>query len=301
MLKCCHLEATAEAKLVMHTVKRGIETANEALNLFEKLVEQVLPVKEFSESLNELDKFQNEYSTESAVLISEIKAHIFDGMNGYLLASQMIYEWTGIATMHLNLYASLFNGYDARRAEAQKQLLIRMLDSGVVKMNEAQDQLGNSSMCFNSAAGRLTVLRKRFEFEFDEKSDYFQKKIQKIRIKSSIAGVALGWMGMIFVPKWSKKKFINKLMDKLNELKKFYDNLNDKVQDAMRNIVTAKVILKKEVNYISDLKVQTQQTITFVQLDDVPDLRDTVIESIRNLTTKCEEYRNKLIDKIPSI
>lgn len=47
-------------------------------------------------------------------------------------------------------------------------------------MSAAQEQLGKSSGSFNSAAGRLTELQSRFEFEFDEKNEFVASKITQV-------------------------------------------------------------------------------------------------------------------------
>lgn len=279
------VEATAQAKLVMETVKGCIESIDEILTIYDKFAEQIVPSEEFNETLVGLDKFQNYYSMESATLIGEIKTHIFYGIDAYFLASEMLYEWSGVVATHFKLFVSLFNGYDARRADAQKQLLIDMLDSGVVKMSAAQVALGNSSMAFNSADEIIPVLRKRIDHDFNV---HRKSTTKPNSIRSKVAAVAIALHKFIFGKNSVEKKIVKKLVG-------FHDKLDEKIQEAMINIAITQKLLKMEIKHIANLKSQIQQTVTFVNLDGVPNLRDTVIESARNLIAKCEEFRKKYI------
>lgn len=181
-------KATSEAKLITETVNKSIEAASKALNLYDKLVERVIPWKEFNASIVELDKFRKDYSTESAQLIGEIKTLMMNGIDAYFAASQNIYEWASLAAPQLKLYIKLFKGHGARPAEAQKKILVNMLDHGVEKMTDAQAELTKSSSSFNLAGGQLTQLQGRFYEEFDEKSIYFQTKVKNIRIGAYVGG-----------------------------------------------------------------------------------------------------------------
>lgn len=53
----------------------------------------------------------------------------------------------------------------------------------------------------------------------------------------------------------------------------------------------------KEIHHIGELKVQTDETRTFIGLDDVAELRETVTLSVNALIMKCDEYRKRHIQK----
>ena len=83
----------------------------------------------------------------------------------------------------------------------------------------------------------------------------------------------------------------------MEEIKIFYDDLRSNIEHAFNDIDSTKIILKAEIQFISELKIQAEQTETFVNLDDVPTLRDIVIKSAQDLIVKCVEYQKRYIEK----
>lgn len=69
--------------MVIEVVKEGIETADKALTMYDRIVDRVIPWKTFNETLVELDKFRKDYSTESASIIGEVKTHMMNGIDAY--------------------------------------------------------------------------------------------------------------------------------------------------------------------------------------------------------------------------
>lgn len=290
-----------EAKLALETVRDGILEAKGALVVYDQLVERVVPWKEFSDILIGLDKFREDYSTESALLITEIKTLMTDGINAYFSASESVYEWTGTAITDLGLYIKLFSHYDVRRAAAQRKLLIDLLGSGVEKMSAAQKQLDKSSKSFNRVYSELSTLRKRFEDEFDETSEFFQVKMELIRSGSHFWGSSLfGLSGYFFGEEIGERKYVNKLKRELRKIEMFYYHLHLKIEQALNNIVDTKKILGVEIQHITEMKIQVGDTKVFVGLDEVPDMRDAIIETAKDLISKCEQYRKKHVEKIES-
>lgn len=218
-------------------------------------------------------------------------------MDNYFSASQNIYEFAGLATSHLALYISLLNDQNVRQAAAQKNLLIGILESGIQKMTAAQDELGNSSSSFNSVIGRLTALRKRFEDESDEKKGSLKNEISGFRKGAYLFGGLFGIQGLIIAPKYGEQRYVYKIKREMELIRRFYDNLRVKIEQAFHNIEDTKKTLKMEIQHISDLKIQTEQTESFVNLDDVSDLRDIVIDSAQGLIAKCMEYRKRHVEK----
>lgn len=82
----------------------------------------------------------------------------------------------------------------------------------------------------------------------------------------------------------------------MNKIKTFHENLDAKVEHATWEIEDIKKILKTEIQHISELKIQTERTEFFVNLD-LKDLRDTIIKSAEALIDRCEDYRTRHIKK----
>lgn len=287
--------------MTLETVRDGIEEAKGALAMYDQLVERVIPWTTFNDFLIGLDKFREDYSSESALLISDIKTLITDGLGAYFSASQSVYEWAGMAATNLELYVKLFDHHDARRAAAQKKLLLELLESGIEKMTAAQKELGKSLQSFNSVNGELSTLRKRFEDEFDEKSEFFQAKIELIRSGSHFWGSSLfGLSGYFFGAEIGERKYVNQLKRELRKIEMFYYHLHLNIEQALNSIDDTKKMLGHEIEHITEIKIQIGDTQLFVNLDELADMRDTIIETAQGLVRKCEQYRKRHVEKIES-
>lgn len=133
------------AEQTVEVVKSAIETADGALDLYNKYLDQVIPWKTFDETIKELSRFKQEYSQAASVLVGDIKVLLMDSQDKYFEATQTVYEWCGVVTQLLSAYILLFDEYNEKKASAQKDILIRILDDGVNKLNEAQKSLLASS------------------------------------------------------------------------------------------------------------------------------------------------------------
>lgn len=157
------------AEQTVEVVKSAIETADGALDFYNKYLDQVIPWKTFDETIKELSRFKQEYSQEASVLVGDIKVLLMDSQDKYFEATQTVYEWCGVVTQLLSAYILLFNEYNEKKASAQKDILIRILDDGVNKLNEAQKSLLASSQSFNNASGKLLALDSQLTNDFSEK------------------------------------------------------------------------------------------------------------------------------------
>lgn len=140
------------ADKTVEVVKNAIETADGALDLYNKYLDQVIPWKTFDETIKELSRFKQEYSQAASVLVGDIKTLLMDSQDKYFEATQMGYEWCGIATQLLNIYTLLFNEYNEKKTSAQKYILIKVLDDGISKLRKAQISLQASSQSFNNVS-----------------------------------------------------------------------------------------------------------------------------------------------------
>ncbi|HEI0091691.1 TPA: hemolysin HlyE, partial [Escherichia coli] len=139
------------ADQTVETVKTAIDTADKALDLYNKVLDQVIPWNTFNDTVKELSRFKEEYSQSASTLVGEIKSLLMNSQDRYFEATQVVYEWCGVTTQLLTAYLSLFNEYDEKKASAQKTILIKVLDDGIIKLEKAQQSLHASSQSFNSA------------------------------------------------------------------------------------------------------------------------------------------------------
>lgn len=273
---------------------KAITTTNEVLGMYMEVLDRAAPWKAFNQSLTELDAYRKDYSTESAWMLRDIRSLMDNGIDSYYHASKYILEWCDTAIPLLTSYVDLFrNDHTVEKAHTQKDLLVEVLAKGIKEMSSAQEEILEGSNSFNRAVGQLTRLNSRIQLEFDEKSVYYQSTINNVRIGAYSGTGFFGLFSLGVTAAFVELKFIPEVKAKMAKIQKSYDKLTLKVDQALRDVQITKHKLNREVLEIGDLKSETESTKTFVDLDFLPDLRDTLIESGQSLIDKCKEYRLK--------
>ena len=264
------------ADKTVEVVKNAIETADGALDLYNKYLDQVIPWQTFDETIKELSRFKQEYSQAASVLVGDIKTLLMDSQDKYFEATQTVYEWCGVATQLLAAYILLFDEYNEKKASAQKDILIKVLDDGITKLNEAQKSLLVSSQSFNNASGKLLALDSQLTNDFSEKSSYFQSQVDKIRKEAyagAAAGVVAGPFGLIISYSIAagvvEGKLIPELKNKLKSAQSFFTTLSNTVKQANKDIDAAKLKLTTEIAAIGVIKTETETTRFYVDYDDL--------------------------------
>ena len=264
------------ADKTVEVVKNAIETADGALDLYNKYLDQVIPWQTFDETIKELSRFKQEYSQAASVLVGDIKTLLMDSQDKYFEATQTVYEWCGVATQLLAAYILLFDEYNEKKASAQKDILIKVLDDGITKLNEAQKSLLVSSQSINNASGKLLALDSQLTNDFSEKSSYFQSQVDKIRKEAyagAAAGVVAGPFGLIISYSIAagvvEGKLIPELKNKLKSVQSFFTTLSNTVKQANKDIDAAKLKLTTEIAAIGEIKTETETTRFYVDYDDL--------------------------------
>lgn len=237
---------------------------------------------DLKETLNVLDTYRDDYSIETAAQIGKLKNYIMDANDAHFHASQRIYEWIKLTASHLKLYIKFFSGYDAQKAERQKQFSLEMLDSGIGQLSLAKGYLDITSINFHSASSRLSSLRD----EFAKKKTYFEKILKSRLYKLR--------------PFEEDKKAIHNFMDKLNAVLTTVEKMRTRVLDALVHIIDGKKMLTKQIQHFTDLKKLNQETVRMEHLDEKPDLCDKVIESAKQLIGDSEKFQKRHNDKYNS-
>ncbi|MEG4230497.1 hemolysin E [Microcoleus sp. Pol11C3] len=279
-------------------VQKGLEASDKALELYNKVIDQVIPWKTFEDTIKELTKFEKEYSEKAAILVGEIKTLLMNSNDDYLKAVQSVYEWCGLASQLLKAYLQLFDNYNTKTAEGQKVILLKVLEEGITKMTLAQDSLSKSSKSFNDASGKLATLNNQLGEDFNKGSSYYESQVDNLRKQAyggAAAGAVLGPFGLIISYAIAagvlEGKLIPELQHKLEEVKRSFERMKSLVETADKDITTTKGLLKDEIQKIGDIKVTTQTTMTYVDLDDV--LINALKKSAWKLIQQCDEYMKR--------
>ncbi len=294
------------ADKTVEVVKNAIETADGALDLYNKYLDQVIPWQTFDETIKELSRFKQEYSQAASVLVGDIKTLLMDSQDKYFEATQTVYEWCGVATQLLAAYILLFDEYNEKKASAQKDILIKVLDDGITKLNEAQKSLLVSSQSFNNASGKLLALDSQLTNDFSEKSSYFQSQVDKIRkeayagaaagvVAGAAAGVVAGPFGLIISYSIAagvvEGKLIPELKNKLKSVQSFFTTLSNTVKQANKDIDAAKLKLTTEIAAIGEIKTETETTRFYVDYDDL--MLSLLKEAAKKMINTCNEYQKR--------
>ncbi|ENR4544448.1 hemolysin HlyE [Escherichia coli] len=286
------------ADKTVEVVKNAIETADGALDLYNKYLDQVIPWQTFDETIKELSRFKQEYSQAASVLVGNIKTLLMDSQDKYFEATQTVYEWCGVATQLLAAYILLFDEYNEKKASAQKDILIKVLDDGITKLNEAQKSLLVSSQSFNNASGKLLALDSQLTNDFSEKSSYFQSRVDKIRKEAyagAAAGVVAGPFGLIISYSIAagvvEGKLIPELKNKLKSVQSFFTTLSNTVKQANKDIDAAKLKLTTEIAAIGEIKTETETTRFYVDYDDL--MLSLLKEAANKMINTCNEYQKR--------
>lgn len=151
---------------------------------------------------------------------------------------------------------ALYKDNKIEDGSTQKDVLINVLENGKTIMTDAQNGFRQCAERFNEAGGEFTTLENRIANEFYENGDQLQSR--------------------------TSKKLVADLLEKLASVREFFENFackKNKITIAYRSI--------------GDVKVHTENTKTYVLIDDFPELQKSVNLAADSIITKCNEYRKK--------
>ncbi|KAJ6639526.1 Hemolysin E [Pseudolycoriella hygida] len=267
---------TAEIKGAIEITIEGIEALNKALDLYNKVLDQIIPWKTYEETIKELDRYRADYSNESAQLVGEVKTLIYNAEDNYFSASQYIYEWCSLTIQLLRIYLNLFEKRSSSTYEAQRGILIVVLGDGIDKMSAGQAKLQQSSINFNNVAGKLTTLNAQ-------------------AYGGAASGFVFGPFGIMIAyavaAELVEGRLIPELQQRLDEVKGFFVKLHKTIDETNVNIDSTKTKLKDEIANIGELKVKTEAIKKIIPFDELDALCDTILESVNNLIKQCEAYQ----------
>jgi hemolysin E len=291
-------ETMTDPQAVITTVKDGLEAGEKALDLYNKVLDQVIPWKTFEETIKELTKYEKDYSTKAGQLVGKTKTLLLNSRDEYLKATQSVYEWCAVASKLLEAYLTLFTNYDKDKARAQKNILLKVLGDGVTKMTAAQESLHTSSTSFNEAAGFLSALRTQLQNDFSEGSSYYEQQVDKLRKEAyggAAAGLVAGPFGLVISYSIAagvvEGKLIPEMKAKFEEVKAFFEHIQQIVSQTDKDITDAKVKLAEEIRVIGDVKTDTETTELYVEYDDL--MLNLLKKSARDLIDKCQMYMDR--------
>jgi hemolysin E len=285
----------AEVAAAVGVVDTSINAASNALDLYNKVLDQVIPWATFEETVETLRKYQTDYSTTAGQIVGETTTLIMNSQDAYIDATRLVYEWCGLVIPLLQGYLQLLPTYSEASANGQKVILMQVLTKGIENMTSAQSSLAKSSASFNACAGKLSALTTQLKNDFDVKSDYFTGQVDKIRKEAylgAMSGIVAGPFGLAIAYGIAagvvEGKLIPELKAKCEEVQNAYNLLKTTIEKATRDITDVKQKLQKEIMTIGDMKVQTQETNLWVSMNGL--MIKQLQDSANKLITMCQAY-----------
>lgn len=291
---------TSEAKDIIEITDQAVKTLTAAMELVSNKLDEMIPWKEYEETMNKLDLYITSYSVESGKIVGDVSTFLLNAQDKYFSATQKIGSWCYIAVTFLKIYLELFTESNSEKIASQKKILMQVLDNGVLEMNKANDDIEVCSDNFNKVVGHLKDLKTRLSADFDSQREYYQNQIDKIRAQAyagAAGGIVLGPFGLIISYSIAagvvEGKLVSELTKKLCEVQDFFDDLKTKVDDTSVTVDTTKKELKNEQQNIRKLKDATVATSMFISNDEIKELHQRVEGSVNNLISLCEKYRER--------
>ncbi|MDQ0015596.1 hemolysin E [Variovorax boronicumulans] len=286
----------ADPKEAVEVVKGAIEAANSALDLYNRAVDQLIPWGKYEKIIKEIDRYKNDYSQKSSILVGEVKTLLLNAQDAYYASSQKIYQWCGLTRNLMPIYLNALD--DPEKIDAQKAIIVKVLDDGILQMGNSINELEKCSLSFNGMAGKLTQLDAQLRDDSDVKSKYFQHQVDSLRKQAyggATAGIVLGPFGLVISYSIAagvlEGKLIPELKKKLQSVKDFFQTLRTQVTSSHTDIDAAKKEIKEEIARIGELKTETETTKVLVDIG--PALKDEIKKAAGKLLVQCQAYQRK--------
>lgn len=247
-------------------------------------------MNQFSQTPKEILKYSGNLTKESADVAGSISVYLMNAMDDLFMSKQTIHEYCELSKALFPTYIKLFDNFTEAQSLAQKPVLTKLVSEGVKSLNASQVALTKCSSNFFEAAGKVASLNNRFAFEFDEKSEYFHQRLEKLKKES---GNKKGWFSSLFTSsKADDAKISAQLKAELESIEAFFEVLYTKINAAYQ-ITNAPELTEKlhnEMQIIKQLHIQLALPKPFASIDS------STIQNIIGLTesikNKCSKLKN---------
>ena len=280
-----------EAVTVAEIAKAGLASVNGVLKLYKDTVDTAIPWEFFRQTIADLKNSEKEYSNAAAELVGKVQKHLLDSSDEYDSSLEEVNRWCKMVVPVLGQFMSLFEHTTNRDvAEAQKILLLQVLDDGADQIRKAISKLEASTKSFNDAQRLITTLTNQLDNDFKRGSSYYKAAVQKVRIQAycgAVAGAApFGAIGLailvsaaplvtlafapialaisyIIATGVTEGYIIPKLEQAFNETKEMFEKLRKTVAEARASIESAKKSISQEIRVLGNVSAKIKETKSF--------------------------------------
>ena len=290
----------AEALAIVETVQTGVDAANGALNLYNNTVNQLIPWDTFKQAMKDLKENSKQYSDKSAVLVGKVQTLLLNSSDEYDSSLEEVNRWCKMAVPVLGQFMSLFEKItDSNVAQAQKILLLKVLNEGSEHLTRAISKLEASKMSFNEASGHLITLVSQLEHDFNAGSAFYLSAVAELRAQAyggAAVGAAFGPLGLALSYSIAagvvEGSLIPSLVRAFQETLTLFNNLKTDVEKTQKDIESAKESITNEIRALGTMSGKIEETKTFAETWSlIPSvLFGDLKKSTNQLIDMCKQY-----------
>lgn len=257
------------AVAAVDTIDRGISAAHNALDLYNKVVNKLIPWDRVQETIDALSAHKAQYSDRAARQVGRVHTLLLNAHDEYKSSSMAVYRWCRTASRTLRTNLRLFRLTRLERiARVQKRFFVRTLQTGAEILQSGIDRLEASKMSFNNASGELKALSGTLNNDYSEDSTYFHASVGRIRTEaysSAVVGILYGGpFGLAIAYATAAGVVEGNLIPSLKrafaETQEMFDDLEVTITEAQGTIADAKARLDVEIRVLSQISSQVEET-----------------------------------------
>jgi len=295
------------AKEVVDIAEKANKAVSNAIDVYNKMVDQVIPWATFDGIISNLKGNKDQYSAAAAVIVGEVQKLLMDSKDNYDSSTGAVYRWCQSAVPLLQGFMALFESIsDPEAAKAQLLLFKDTLNMGQLAMELAINELENSKKSFNEAAGKLTTLNAQLKLDFSVGSNYFKAAVTKLRTEAyagAVSGVVLGPIGLAISYSIAagvvEGQMIPNLEKAFKKTKASFKNMETMLTDAQTDITQAKEKLSFEVKVVGTIlaRIKTTDALARGWYFAPSTMFGMLKDSTNKLVAMCEAYVKSKDDK----
>ena len=279
----------------------GISAVKQAMTVISELMDATIPWNDFREIIKRLKESKDQYSNQAASVVGEVAKLLLDSCDSYVSSVNNVDNWCKSAVQHLEVFLNLFAGItDKETAEAQKTLLLAVLNNGQAAISKALEDLNTCNERFNSLTAKMIELETIFENDFRESSAYFANSLKQLRQRAyggAAAGVLFfGPIGLAISYSIAAGVVEGNLVP---QLKRAFRATRQKFANLQKTLIKAKTVLQsakddinEEITRVNNISSQIATTNGFANAwaaAPTP-LFDSLKKSTNGLIKMCADY-----------
>lgn len=278
-MEILYFKIATDAAAATEAARITILTANQVQSMY-KSMNSRLQRERLTQSMPLFDNYYHVYSSRMAPLVGNIKRSTLNTLDAQFEAYRHISEWCSLILPLLKTHRQLYAAHSASKAQAQHDLLQKVLSYGVERMKLVQIELRKIATNLNAIAATFPPLFEQFKVDYDEKSKFFETRL--LHLTHHIDGTPT---------EMDENTAIAELKSTLDKhVVRFYTLFGGAVRDALSNIPEIESELETHIESFEMLRNAFEDVEDFPSIADNPELLYVMMKATENLMAQCTEY-----------